>query len=93
MSYGSAIPSPAQDAVDRIDHAFGQLTAQLDIDTTPGHVGGDGNGAKGTCLGDDLGFFGVLAGIQHLVGDTGFQVGFQALSILSSAGRGCPAGG
>ena len=78
---GVLVAGAVQQAVDRIDHAFGQLAAQLDVNAAPGHVGGDGDGPKGARPGDDLRFFGVLAGVQHLVRDAAFQVGLQARDI------------
>ncbi|KAF1057264.1 MAG: hypothetical protein GAK45_02501 [Pseudomonas citronellolis] len=45
------------------------VTAQQDVGTTTGHVGGDGQGARRTGLGDDLGFLLVVLGVQDLVVD------------------------
>ena len=67
------IAGPASAPVDRGQNLFGQLTAQLDIHTAASHVGGDGHRAKRAGSGDDLAFFGVLAGIQHLVRDAALQ--------------------
>ena len=46
------------------------LGCELDIGTTSGHVGRDGNLSGASCLGHDLGLQGVLLGVQHVVFDT-----------------------
>ncbi len=45
------------------------VTAQHDVGTTTGHVGGDGDRTCLTGLGNDLRFHGVELGVQHLVRD------------------------
>ncbi len=45
------------------------VAAEQDVDAASGHVGGDGDRAEATGLGDDLGFTGVLLGVEHLVLD------------------------
>src|SRR5690554_6660693 len=44
-------------------------TAEDDVSTTTGHVGGDGDSTRATGLGNDLGFFFVVLGVQYLVID------------------------
>ena len=46
------------------------VAAQQDVGTTAGHVGGDGDGLLAAGLGDDLGLFFVLLGVEYGVGDT-----------------------
>ena len=46
---------------------FFDVAAQHDVGATPGHVGGDGDDAGAPCLGDDVGFAGVLLGVEHLM--------------------------
>ena len=45
------------------------VAAQHDIGTAAGHIGGDGDGAGLTGLGDDLGFLFVELGVEDLVGN------------------------
>ena len=45
------------------------VAAQHDVGTAACHVGGDGDGAELTGLGNDLGFLLVVLGVQHVVGD------------------------
>ncbi|MNJ12528.1 hypothetical protein D3C77_67210 [compost metagenome] len=45
------------------------VTAQEDVGTTTGHVGSNGQCPRTTGLGDDLGFFFVVLGVQYLVID------------------------
>ena len=42
--------------------------AQLDVGTAAGHVGGDGDRARLPGLRDDARLFGVVPGVEHLVG-------------------------
>ena len=46
---------------------FLDAAAEHDIRATARHVGGDGDHARATGLDHDLGFLGVLLGVQHLV--------------------------
>ena len=46
--------------------AFG-IAAQQNIDTTTGHVGGNGDRAGATGLGDDRGLTLVVLGVEHFV--------------------------
>ena len=48
------------------------VTSQHDIGTTSRHVGGDSNGSRITCIGDDFRFLCVEFGVQHIVFNTGF---------------------
>ncbi len=48
-----------------------QVTAQHDVGTAPGHIGGDGNHARTTGLGDNLRLLLMVFGVQHLVLDFG----------------------
>ena len=45
------------------------VAAQHDVGTAACHVGGDGDGAEFTGLGNDLGFLLVVLGVQNVVGD------------------------
>ena len=45
------------------------LLAELDIGTTAGHVGGNGDGAREACLCNNVGLFLVQLGIEHVVWD------------------------
>ncbi len=49
------------------------VAAEQDVDATTGHVGGHGDGAEATGLGDDLGLTSVLLGVEHLVGDAALR--------------------
>ena len=49
--------------------SFTHLRRQLDVGTTAGHVGGNGNGACLTSLGHNLGLTLVLLGVQHVMLD------------------------
>ena len=51
---------------------FPGFGGQLDIGTTAGHVGGDGQRADLACLGDDLRFTGMVLGVQDFVTDLAF---------------------
>ena len=44
-----------------------ERTAEHDVGTAAGHVGGDGDRARATGLGDDLRFALVLLGVEHFV--------------------------
>ena len=44
-----------------------QLATQFDVNTATSHVGGDGHCANRTGLGDNQGFFGVLARVEPFV--------------------------
>ena len=50
----------------RLDHAL----AQLDVGSTAGHVGGDGDGPWLPGLRDDGRLFGMMLRVQDLVRDT-----------------------
>jgi len=54
----------------RVELCF-QRTAQHDVGTTAGHVGGDGHRARTAGVGDDGRFAVVLLGIEHFVLHTG----------------------
>jgi len=71
-----------KDAVDLRKGLLGQLAAQFDVHPAACHVGGNGHRAKGTRPGNDQRFFGMLAGIQHLVRDAGIQDRYKAGQIL-----------
>ncbi|CAI8320553.1 MAG: Uncharacterised protein [Cellulomonadaceae bacterium TMED98] len=43
------------------------VSAQHDVGSATGHIGGDGHGTEATCLGDDGGFAGVVFRVQHFV--------------------------
>ena len=45
------------------------VAAELDVGSAPGHVGGDGDGARNAGLDDDRGLLFVVAGIENLVRD------------------------
>ena len=45
---------------------FFNVAAQHDVGAAPGHVGGDGDDAGAPGLGDDVGFAGMLLGVEHL---------------------------
>ena len=45
------------------------LGRELDVGTTPCHVGGDGHDAGLTCLGDDLGLLLVELSVEDIMGD------------------------
>ena len=63
------------------------LPPSRDVDAATGHIGGDGDGAGSTGLGDDFGFFLVLLGVEHLVFDAGFvQIFAEALGGLDGDG-------
>ena len=53
-----------------------RITAQHNVRATAGHVGGNGNGAQLTGLGDDLGLLLMVLGVKHMVGHARF---FQQL--------------
>ena len=44
-----------------------EVAAQLDVGAAAGHVGGDGHHARQACVGDDIGFLLMLAGVQNAV--------------------------
>ena len=46
-----------------------RVAAQQNIRAASGHIGGDGHGSEMTGLRHDLGFLGVVLGVQHLMGD------------------------
>ena len=45
------------------------VTTEEDVDASAGHVGGHRHRVEATRLGDDVGFSGVVLGVQDLVGD------------------------
>ena len=66
--------------------AFG-IAAEQNIDAAPGHVGGDSDGAGAPGLGDDLGFFFVLFGVEDFVLDAGFvEIAAEAFRCLNCDG-------
>ncbi len=75
------IPGPAKHAVDRGDGFFGQLTAQLDIHTAPGHVRSNRHRTERTGAGDDLRLLGMLAGVQHLMRNAALQHFFETVYV------------
>src|SRR5690606_10322781 len=56
--------------LDRCDLRL-QRTAEHDVGTAAGHVGGDGDRARAAGLGDDLRLALVLLGVEHFVRDAG----------------------
>ncbi len=48
------------------------VTAQHNVGTTTGHVGGDGHSSGATCVSNNLCFAGVLFGVQYVVLNLGF---------------------
>jgi hypothetical protein len=52
-----------------VDNLVRELAAQLDVDTTAGHVGGDGHRSRLAGPGDDGCLTCVLLGVEHLVGN------------------------
>ena len=63
----------AQHAVDLGHGLFVQFAAQLDVDATTGHVGGDGHRADLAGAGDDARFLCVMARIEHAVRHAALQ--------------------
>lgn len=64
-----------------------QTTAQHDVRTTTGHVGGDGDRSRPTGLGDDVGFLLMMLGIEHLMRHTGLaQDAGQQFRVLDRRG-------
>ena len=59
-------------------YSFFDVTAQHNVRAPAGHIGGDGDHAGTTRLGNDVGLFGVLLGIEHLV---------RQLGLLQQAGN------
>ena len=51
---------------------FFKVAAEHDVGTAPCHVGGNGNHAWAASLHDDVGFAGVLFGVEHLMRQVGF---------------------
>ena len=65
------------------------VAAQHDVGTTAGHVGGDGDGAELTGLGDDLCFLLVILCVQHVVLDAFLiQQPGEDLGLLDGGGTG-----
>ena len=58
-----------------------KLAASYDIDTTAGHVCSDGYGTKSASTGNNLAFFGVFAGVEHLMDYTCLQALIQTVDI------------
>ena len=52
-----------------LHHLEFDVAAQFDVGAATGHVGGDGHRTKLACIGHDLGFLLMLAGVQHAVRD------------------------
>jgi hypothetical protein len=69
------------DPVDASQDLLGQLAAQPDIDAASGHIRGDGHGTERARTGNDLALFRMFAGVQDLMGDTGFQDHYQPLRV------------
>jgi hypothetical protein len=46
---------------------LGRIATEYDVNTAPSHVGGDGDGAYASCLGDDISFLFMVFGVEHLV--------------------------
>ena len=53
-------------------HQHLDVAAELDVGAAAGHVGGDGDRARPSGLGDDLRFLLVVAGVQHVVRNAAF---------------------
>ena len=63
------------------------ITAEENVRSAAGHIGGDGHGAFATGLGDDFRFFLVKLGVQHVVLDAiAAQVARQTLRFLDGNG-------
>ena len=60
---------PSQDTADGSQNFLSDFTAQFDIDTAASHIRGNGHCPKSASSCDDLGFLGVLSGIEHLMGN------------------------
>ena len=71
-------PGAAQHPTDHRQDLFGQFAPEFDVHAAPGHIGSDRDPPEGAGSGDDLAFLGVFAGIEHLIGDAGFQDAHQA---------------
>ncbi|KAG1318654.1 hypothetical protein G6F63_015121 [Rhizopus arrhizus] len=60
---------------------------QWDVGAAPRHVGGDGDVARLAGFGNDLGFAGVLLGVQHFVRQLGLlQEARQQLGVFDAGG-------
>src|SRR5690606_3094955 len=60
---------------------------QHNIGTTTGHIGSDGDMTRHTSFSHDIGFTGVLLGVQHLVLDTrGVQACGDQLGVFNAGG-------
>ena len=72
-----------------------ERTAEHDVGTATGHVGGDGDRARATGLGDDVRFALVLLGVEHFVRDAGFAsaAGSASPILRSRSCRPAPAAG
>jgi hypothetical protein len=63
------------------------VAAKLDVGAAAGHVGGNGDRARHTGLGNDLGFLLVVAGVEHIVRNALFlQVSGQHFRLLDRGG-------
>src|ERR1700719_926324 len=54
-----------------------RIAAEQNVGSATGHVGGHGDGAFASSLGDDARFTLVLLGVEHLVRDAGFLQNFR----------------
>ena len=69
-----------------LGHVFG-VAAQHNVGTTACHIGGDGNTAGTAGLGYDAGFFFVVLGVQHLMGNAlPLQHGRQQFALFNGYG-------
>ena len=67
-------------------HEFG-IAAEQNVGTAAGHVGGDGDHAEASGLGDEFGFALVLLGVEHDVADAfALQDGGEALGFFDGDG-------
>ena len=88
LALGGDIAANGADALVRLDLALDALgfaldahfevAAELDVGAAARHVGGYGDRARHTGLGDDVGLLLMIAGVQHLVRD---------LALLQQAGQ------
>jgi hypothetical protein len=80
MSVALAASSRPLVGLDGLDHLL-DVAAQHDVGTATGHVGRDGDHLRAAGLRHDVGFAGMLLGIEHLVRQVG--LGQQAESMIS----------
>ena len=68
---GDFVDSARRSRLQRGEFGF-ERTAEHDVGTAAGHVGGDGDRARAAGLRDDVRFALVLLGVEHFVRDAGF---------------------